>query len=493
MTIESIIIIVIIGLQIVAFWQVRSKISTLKYFFPKNNNDIKVKSKWRLQKDGEVVFVDSLEELIEGEKSELEKYEVLDISSITSKNHLHFNEVVESTNHYLTKNIGASADFEILKDICQRQIDRIDNEISNLINVPLYLGLAGTFMGIIIGLSGVDVTVENGGATTMLSSTSITELLEGVVFAMSASLSGLVLTIVNSAVFYKPSIFKIDSDKIFYYDFLQRDLLPFLNLSAAKSLGNFKDVLNHFISRFGENMDEYKDSGELLNDNLQKQQAVLEEINKLSLTRTASKVSEIFADLKSSSEHLERFKEYQQGLNDYIDRSEKVTDNFQQIISNFEDFNLNLKSLGSQIVSSVELQNQLKSSLEIHFPTMKDHREVWRSHVDELNEDIKEVYDGLNDYFESSTERIKKYVNDNDSLFQAIEVIQNSIKSFALSSQAQQEQFKELSSAIVAMRTDFSTAREASDELNKNLLDVVVEMKTQLVKSNIHIIPNGQK
>jgi chromosome segregation ATPase len=310
---------------------------------------------------------------------------------------------------------------------------------------------------------------------------------------MSASLSGLVLTIVNSAVFYKPSIFKIDSDKIFYYDFLQRDLLPFLNLSAAKSLGNFKDVLNHFISRFGENMDEYKDSGELLNDNLQKQQAVLEEINKLSLTRTASKVSEIFADLKSSSEHLERFKEYQQGLNDYIDRSEKVTDNFQQIISNFEDFNLNLKSLGSQIVSSVELQNQLKSSLEIHFPTMKDHREVWRSHVDELNEDIKEVYDGLNDYFESSTERIKKYVNDNDSLFQAIEVIQNSIKSFALSSQAQQEQFKELSSAIVAMRTDFSTAREASDELNKNLLDVVVEMKTQLVKSNIHIIPNGQK
>ena len=60
-------------------------------------------------------------------------------------------------------------------------------------------------------------------------------------------------------------------------------------------------------------MDDYKDSGHLLNENLQKQQTVLEEINKLSLTRTATKIAEVFADLKESAEHLEKFQAYQKG------------------------------------------------------------------------------------------------------------------------------------------------------------------------------------
>src|SRR5690606_15701215 len=102
-----------------------------------------------------------------------------------------------------------------------------------------------------------------------------------------------------------------DTDKNNYYDLLQRELLPSLNTGVAKSLGTLNVVLNDFIRKFGENMDDYRDSGRLLNENLTKQQFVLEEINKLSLTRTATKIAEVFANLHESSQHFEKFLTYQ--------------------------------------------------------------------------------------------------------------------------------------------------------------------------------------
>ena len=50
-----------------------------------------------------------------------------------------FREVVYETNAYLCKNVGTSADFTILQDICERKIEALEAQISNSINVPLYL------------------------------------------------------------------------------------------------------------------------------------------------------------------------------------------------------------------------------------------------------------------------------------------------------------------------------------------------------------------
>ena len=73
----------------------------------------------------------------------------------------------------------------------------------------------------------------------------------------------------------------------------------------------------------------------------------------------------------------------------------------------FKDFNINLKAISNNSVATIELQKQFKDSLEKHFPTINDHREVWRGQVYELNQDIKEVYKELNSYFKTSTEQIQ--------------------------------------------------------------------------------------
>lgn len=492
MSFEIIFITALIGLQLFVFLHVFFKTKSYQSFFPSSFKEIQIR-KFLITKSilSEPEQFDKYLETLSSENQtyedgeEIEEVELLVIPSSTKASHSHFSEVIKSTNAYLCKNKGASADFGILKDTCERHLEKVDNEIGNLINVPLYIGLGGTFVGIIIGLWGIDFTATTVGTTTTISSDSISQLLNGVIAAMFASLMGLAFTVINSALVYKPAAYKNDTDKNHYYDFLQRELLPFLNIGVSKSLGSFKDVLNHFIIKFGENMDDYKDSGHLLNENLQKQQTVLEEINKLSLTRTATKIADVFADLKESAEHLEKFQTYQKGLNGYVDKTEKVAHDMNVIIEQFKDFIVNLKAISNNSVATIELQKQFKDSLEKHFPTINDHREVWRTQVDELNQDIKEVYKELNRYFKTSTEQIQSFIGSNNNFFTGINEIQNAIKIFVENSSIQKDEFNVLKNQIVEMRNDLKDSQKQSIGTNKALIEAIIDLKKTISKIEI--------
>jgi ABC-type transporter Mla subunit MlaD len=232
-------------------------------------------------------------------------------------------------------------------------------------------------------------------------------------------------------------------------------------------------------------MDDYKDSGHLLNENLQKQQTVLEEINKLSLTRTATKIAEVFADLKESAEHLEIFQVYQKGLNGYVDKTEKVAHDMNVIIEQFKDFIVNLKAISNNSVATIELQKQFKDSLEKHFPTINDHREIWRTQVDQLNQDIKEVYKELNNYFKTSTDQIQTFIGSNNNFFTGINEIQNAIKIFVENSSIQKDEFNVLKNQIVDMRNDFKDSQRQSIETNKALIDTIKDLKITISKIEI--------
>lgn len=483
-------IVLIVVLQLYTFWDVRNKMQDLRRFFPENFNDIEVVKYFvpkGLLKDNFqfASFINGISKgnpnVIGSDKDEKEEVEVLVIDEHTRQAHSEFNEVILSTNAYLCKNKGASADFNILQDICDRHIQRLDNSISNLINIPLYIGLGGTFVGIIIGLSGIDFT----SATGAIEPKSISQLLNGVISAMVASLFGLGLTVWNTALNYKPAIYQNDTDKNHYYDFIQRELLPVLNIGMAGSLTSFRSVLNNFITKFGENIGEYHDTAELLNENLSKQQLVLEEINKLSLTRTSTTIAETFANLKNSSEQLKMFLNYQVSLNQNITEANNVVGSLNNTLNSFKSFNSNLEAIAKNVNSSIELQRQFKDMLELHFPTIKDHREIWRGQVDELNSDIKGVYGELNKYFQESTSIIQTFIKNNENFFTGLNDTQNAVKIFVKSAEIQNEQFKALNIGILEMRQDFRLSQQSNYELNKELVEAIKGLTIKISKLEI--------
>jgi hypothetical protein len=492
MTFEIMFISVLVLLQIYFFVSVLNKIKKFRSFFPFSYKEISIKS-FSISKailNDSTLFDEYLNNIGEDtayliNEEDSENVELLVVPTITKNHRQDFNEIIKSTNAYLCKNKGASADFNILQDICERHLQKRDNEISNLINVPLYIGLAGTFVGIIIGLWGIDFTATTEGTTTTISSSSISQLLNGVIAAMAASFVGLCFTVWNTAMAYKPAVYQNDTDKNHYYDFIQRELLPYLNEGVAGTLGSFRDVLNQFIRKFGENMNDYKESGELLNENLQKQQTVLEEINKLSLTKTSQKIVEVFANLKDSAEHLEKFQGYQRGLNEYVDRTEKVAEDINTTIEEFKDFSTNLKAISTNTLSTIELQKQFKDSLEKHFPTISDHREVWRQQIDELNADIKEVYKQLTEYFKTSTGQIQTFIANNQNLFTGTNELHDTLKAFVDIASIQKKEFDFIKKELIDLRNDYKSAQTQTMETNLALIEAIRDLKITISKIEI--------
>ena len=165
--IAAIIVAIVLVLQYRFYKGTKEKIDELASFFPDESNftikessitmDI-LSSKAKMEaflKNPPSKHIEVVKEWKEEEEDNDEMVfspkatEYIDVNLISAKNveSASFEEVINETNAYLCKNVGSSADFILIQDICERKIESLESQISNSLNVPLYLGLAGTFVG----------------------------------------------------------------------------------------------------------------------------------------------------------------------------------------------------------------------------------------------------------------------------------------------------------------------------------------------------------
>jgi len=427
--------------------------------------------------------VDEDEEFDEDQTEDvlIEPIEYTDVDLIKLKNGVGtsaFKEVISETNAYLCKNVGTSADFSIIQDICERKIESLESQISNTVNVPLYLGLAGTFIGIITGLAGIAFNVDalfNEGQMAPLRN-----LLIGVVIAMIASFLGLFLMIQNSSVNYKRALVECDKNKNGYYDFVRKELMPVLSTSMGSSLNSLKSVLGEFIGKFGHNLDAYANSAELLNDNIQKQHLLLIEINRMDQTKVASLIAETFNTLKDSSESLAAFHGYQDSLNSTIEEVNTAVSRIDTIVDTFDDFSKSLKVVVENQETAGKLQAQFKSAIETHFPTGSEAREAWRKQFDELTTDASTVSEELNTQLKVSTAYIRSFVQENQEAFNSLANLKNVLNSLIEYANVQATCYKDLKEEIENLKKSQIKTQSDGAKLNADLLMAVREMITAI-------------
>lgn len=482
-----VVVAIVVILQITSFIRTRIKISELGSLFDKVDDlflketsltPSVLKSKSSLQK-----FLANIPNRhVKSEDGEDDGIDYTDLSLLALSGSKYadgrFGVIVNRTNEYLCKNTGTSADLGILEDICDNQKNALEDEIHNSLNVPLYLGLAGTFIGIITGLWGIDFQKMFGVGGEL---TGLQHLLYGVVIAMSASFLGLGLTVFNSAVTYKKAVSSANDGKEEYMDFLRRELMPLLSNSMASSLNSLRGVLGHFVDKFGRNLDAYADSAELLNDNLEKQHLVLEEINKLSLTRTANKIAETFLQLKDSSESLAVFQTYQQQLNSTIANVSGAVSQIQTLLNKFDEFSAGLSLVVSNQNKASELQREFKEAITTHFPTGSEARDAWRKEFDLFLSEGKQVSESLSTQLTASTEHIQNFVANNREFFDTFDKMKEVLKEMVQYTQVQADCYKDLKGEILNLRKDYKDAQQESIELHKATLRAVDAM-TKAIK-----------
>ncbi len=479
------IVIAVVVLQFISFFKTKQKITELGSLFENVDSlflkKTSINSKVLQSKSSLKNFLSNIPEShsTSEEKNDDEDYTDLSLLAVpidkpVKKN---FEVIINRTNEYLCKNTGTSADLSILEDICDNQMDTLDDEIHNSLNVPLYLGLAGTFIGIITGVRGINF--EQIFATNNF--TGLQHLLYGVGFAMFASFLGLLLSVWNSAISYKATIVKSNKEKEEYIDFLRRELIPLLSNSMASSLNSLKGVLGHFVDKFGKNLDAYADSAELLNDNLEKQHLVLAEINKLSLTQTANKIAETFIRLKESSDSLNIFHTYQKQLNSTISNVSGIINQMQTIMDNFKEFSVGLSVVISNQNKTTELQREFQEAIAIHFPTGSEAREIWRKEFDLLQSEGKQVSEKLSEQLTASTEYIQNFVMSNKEFFETFDKLKEVINTMIQYTKVQADCYKDMKGEILNLRKDYKDVQIENIDLNKSILQAINTM-TEAIK-----------
>ncbi len=246
-----------------------------------------------------------------------------------------FQKIINSTNEYLRVNKGAAADFNILKDVAERYAEAQDNEVQSTIATPLYIGLLGTFAGVIIGLSSLVWTGLQGTSdpdASFITDHNIPSFLFGVLIAMAGSMCGLLLTLLgNNAL--KDARSTRDRLKNAYYTFLQTHLLPKLNSDMAASLGNLKSVLDSFNKDFLDKILGFRPIVETLTDNISTQKEFIQKLDQIGFTQMANANLQVFDKIKESERLFMNFLQYQEALNESVRKGGELTQNITQVLN----------------------------------------------------------------------------------------------------------------------------------------------------------------
>ncbi|MBI35729.1 MAG: hypothetical protein CMP67_10255 [Flavobacteriales bacterium] len=505
---ELVIIIGIIILQSIVFYKVYSKVSVLKKFFP-SVNQLSIKNR-------EVEFNKEIKVNV-------------DYINLETNTSIEFKETIDSTNSYLENNKGSAADFNIIKDITERHIETIVNSINSTISAPLFLGLAGTFFGIIYGLSFLEFSDMDNGVS-VITTESISSLIVGVVTAMIASAVGLILTLINSAWLYKDALYINEKDKNNFYDFIQSKLLPKLSKDVSDSLGTLKSNLDHFNNKFGENLIHYKDSFGMLNQNLVSQKDFLEAVQEVGVVKLSNKIVKTFESINDASNQFEDFKGYQSSLNKTVSASIGVLKEYNDVSVKFANFNKNLDLVTDHIVESSDFYHQFKAFLESHFSEVEQRKNIftnsigqidevlmaklkelsektleqkdfyndqWRTTVDTLNKDIVELFAKMTEYVQTEAESLKKYISaeeeglnkifeSNKEFFKDFRYVEQLFTKFTAYAEVSNTHQKNIESGIKTI-TELLSNDASLINVNANLVEIKIALEninTTISKQN---------
>lgn len=317
-------------------------------------------------------------------------------------------EAVKSINTYLDHNYGSSVNFSIIEDIINRECDTRDEEISQGNNIPLYLGLAATMIGIIFGLlsmgslSGLNFSnTETSSAFTQ----SIDSLIKGVYTAMFSSLCGLLITTVLSVIVYKNVKNKISMKQSQVLNTLQAELLLPANnneLQGVKqSIDDFSRRVVSIINRFESVSYTNARSAETINDALTKQLSVTEKIEGMSLPRLTQKTVELFSQLDNNMQVY-------RGFSDYLGQMQIIAQN----MASFATRTNNIESLAEHFQNTLDESLNLTRFLNEHFKGIENVSLAALEVVDIADAHFREAIDKLSAEID---ERIKTLNNESNN------------------------------------------------------------------------------
>jgi hypothetical protein len=413
-------------------------------------------------------------------------------------------DILNSVNGYLLRNKGAVSDFNLVKDIVDRNIDKVDDEISNNLATPLYLGLMGTMLGIVGGLffmpeisgdtaSKVAETLSSNGesAKNLVEKGSNNEalggidaLLNGVKIAMFASVSGLALTILSNYFFFKARK-KVEQQKHDFFTFIQTRLLPILSKNTTSSIYSLQTNLLKFNSDFKTNMNAFSSTVNEVRETFDSQLEVVKELKRIDVANIAKYNIDVMQQLQNSFKKLQDLATYLDKMNGFIGNTRELNLAVNQQLQKVGELSSIIERFDTNAGTISDNSTYLKS----HFKNIDDREQAINDRIADFDSNTGKMIDNLETSF---SKRLKEF-NDKD-----VEISSGFEKLFEDLRNKTREVFDDESSNIKAIKEDVNNLKGISSELTglnqkvskqdstiRELLDILKDKPFQMKQPKI--------
>ena len=235
-------------------------------------------------------------------------------------------EVEHSLNMYLQKNKGAASDFHLMKDVVERYCDAEEEGITTQQPIPLYLGLMGTMVGIIVGVIYIVATKGFSGDSI---TESVTQLMTCVAIAMSASFIGVYCT-TRISWKSKDAFSQVEADKNKFYSWLQTELLPTLSGNTVNALFLLQQNLTKFNTTFQSNITGLSRALGQIRETSSEQVELINLLQDIDIRRVAQANVTVLRELKDCTGELSRFNQYMHSVSDYLNAVNSLNSNINE-------------------------------------------------------------------------------------------------------------------------------------------------------------------
>lgn len=331
--------------------------------------------------------------------------------------------IENSINTYLRKNKGAVSDFNLIKDIVERNCDTLEAEISSQTPLPLYLGLMGTVAGIILGLFTITVS---GGFSNIQNVIEI--LMSDVAIAMIASFVGIGLTTLS---IWKSKQCKVivEENKNRFYTWFQTTLLPVISKSAVSAITLLQQNLTRFNESFTVTIHRLEEKLGDIGDVYESQIEVLQKIESIDVKKMAVANVKVLQALDGSMGSLDAFAQYMSNVTEYLnavrDINQKLDDHLERtealgVVSDFYRKQMNEIELRQDAIKSAVLSvdDVMKSALA----TLQTNSEQG---LRSMQEAFVVQMMAMQEMISKQTEKISAQMNQMPQVFQKLDEISN--------------------------------------------------------------------
>lgn len=332
--------------------------------------------------------------------------------------------ITEYINRYLVRNRSAGTDYHLISDIVNKHVEAEQNQIENRLPAPLYLGLAATMIGIIIGLSNINfaqitgsrsVQNEAAAAQTEVSAnetsndteqpylesgdslSAIEPLIKGVRLAMFASVFGLILTTILSVFVFKSAQARLDKDKSEFLSLLQSELMPKMAMGDLPEVTTLSKKLDKFSRTTSSTIKKLGDIVRMSKENIEQEADIVQQLNGLNLEKLTHANSLLLTQLQTIVRSFDDFVVRYDQLNSSLSGTAQLAALMNEMLRRSDGFSESIKSL----TDGVESGREATEFFNKHIKSFGQYGDAVRSVVADNDSAIRKATSELSESIEN--------------------------------------------------------------------------------------------